>query len=96
MPIWTHDEEPLTKVYFMIRSPAVAHYPANEHNVSLEWQEGATWHQVMWEIVKVVETQYGYSLRDKVFFQVHDLVIQAEEEMGDPDLAKQMFSKDLS
>lgn len=91
-----NDDEPLTKVYFMIRSPAVEQYPANEHSVSLEWQEGATWHQIIWEVLKVMEAQYGYAIKDKVFFRVHELVAEAEETHGDPDLAAQMFTKDLS
>jgi hypothetical protein len=93
---WQEDEEPLTKVYFSIRSPAVEQYPANEHTVSLEWQEGATWHQVVWEVLKVIEAQYGYGIKSKVFFNVHGLTLEAEETCGDPDLAKQMFTKELS
>ena len=93
---WREDEEPLTKVYFSIRSPAVEQYPANEHTVSLEWQEGATWHQVVWEVLKVIEAQYGYGIKNKVFFNVHELTIEAEETHGDPELAKQMFTKELS
>jgi hypothetical protein len=95
---WTEDgyQEPMTKVYFSIRSPAVEQYPANEHTVSLEWQEGATWHSVVWELLKVIEAQYGYGIKSKVFFNVHELTIEAEETHGDPDLAKQMFSKELS
>jgi hypothetical protein len=96
MPIWKQDEEPLTAVYFSIRSPAVEQYPANEHTLSIEWQEGATWHQVVWEVLKVIEAQYGYGIKNKVFFNVHELTIEAEETHGDPDLAKQMFSKELS
>ena len=94
--VWKQDEEALTTIYFSIRSPAVEQYPANEHTVSLEWQEGATWHSVVWELLKVIEAQYGYGIKSKVFFNVHELTIEAEETHGDPDLAKQMFSKELS
>ena len=95
---WTEDgyQEPMTKVYFTITTPAVEHYPANEHTVSLEWQEGATWHSVVWELLKVIEAQYGYGIKSKVFFNVHGLTLEAEETCGDPDLAAQMFTKELS
>ncbi len=94
--VWKQDEEALTTIYFSIRSPAVEQYPANEHTLSIEWQEGATWHQVVWEVLKVIEAQYGYGIKNKVFFNVHELTIEAEETHGDPYLAKQMFSKELS
>ena len=42
----------------------------------------------------------GYKItfnnKNKVFFNVHELTIEAEETHGDPDLAKQMFTKELS
>lgn len=94
--VWKQDEEALTTIYFSIRSPAVEQYPANEHTASIEWQEGATWHQIVWEVLKVIEAQYGYGIKNKVFFNVHGLVREAEETHGDPDLAKQMFEKELS
>lgn len=89
-------EEPLTSVYFQISSPAVEQYPKNEHTVRLEWTDGARWYDVVWEVLKVLEAQYGYDIKSKVFFNVHELNIQAEESHGDPDIAKQMFSKGLS
>lgn len=94
--VWKQGEEALTTIYFSIRSPAVEQYPANEHTASIEWQEGATWYEVVWELLKVIEAQYGYGLKDKVFFKVQNLVLEAEDSYGDPDLAKQMFTKDLS
>ena len=90
------DEEPLTSVYFQISTPAVEHYPKHEHTARLEWQDGARWFDVVWEVLKVLEAQYGYDIKDKVFFNVHEMNIEAEETHGDPDIAKQMFSKDLS
>ena len=89
-------EEPLTSVYFQISTPAVEQYPKNEHTVRLEWQDGARWYDVVWEVLKVLEAQYGYDIKSKVFFNVHELNIQAEESHGDPDIAKQMFTKELS
>lgn len=89
-------EEPLTSVYFQISTPAVEQYPKYEHTVRLEWQDGARWYDVVWEVLKVLEAQYGYDIKDKVFFNVHEMNIEAEESHGDPDLAKQMFTKDLS
>lgn len=89
-------EEPLTSVYFQINTPAVAQYPKHEHTVRLEWQDGARWYDVVWEVLKVLEAQYGYDIKTKVFFNVHELNIEAEESHGDPDVAKQMFSKELS
>ena len=89
-------EEPLTSVYFQISTPAVEQYPKNEHTVRLEWHDGARWYDVVWEVLKVLEAQYGYDIKSKVFFNVHELNIQAEESHGDPDIAKQMFSKELS
>ena len=91
----TNYEEPLTSVYFQISTPAVEHYPSNEHTIRLNWNDGATWHDIVWEIAKVLEAHYGYDIKSKIFFQVHELTIEAEETMGDPDLAKQMFSKEL-
>lgn len=92
----TNYEEPLTSVYFQISTPAVQHYPKHEHTVRLEWQDGARWYDVVWEVLKVLEAQYGYDIKDKVFFNVHKMNIEAEESHGDPEIAKQMFSKDLS
>ena len=89
-------EEPLTSVYFQISTPAVEQYPKHEHTVRLEWNEGARWHDVLWEVTKVLEAQYGYEIKSKIFFQVHELMVEAEDSHGDPELAKQMFSKDLS
>jgi hypothetical protein len=96
MTVWKQDEEALTTIYFSIRSPAFEQYPANEHTASIEWKDGATWHEVVWELLKVIEAQYGYALKEKVFFNVHKLIIEAEEESGDRALAAQMFTKDLS
>ena len=90
------EEDPLTTIYFTISSPAVEEYPSNEHSATMSWPSGATWHQVVWEVLKVIEAHYGYSLKEKVFFQVHALVAEAEEANGDPALAEQMFVKDLS
>ena len=94
--VWKQDEEPLTTIYFSIRSPAADPYPSNEHTASLEWQDGATWIEIVWELLKVIEAQYGYPLKEKVFFNVPKLLIQAEEESGDRALAAQMFTKELS
>ena len=90
------DEEPLTSIYFQISTPAVEHYPSNEHTVRLEWKDGARWHDIVWEVCKVLEAHYGYDIKNRVFYQVHELSIEAEDSHGDPDLAKQMFSKDLT
>lgn len=89
-------EEPLTSVYFQISTPAVLHYPKHEHTIRLEWNEGARWYDIVWEMLKVLEAHYGYEVKTKVFFNVHELNIEAEDSHGDPDLAKQMFSKELS
>ena len=89
-------EEPLTKVYFSITTPAVEHYPEHTHTLDIAWTDGARWHDVIWELAKVLEASYGYNIKDRVFYKVHELTIEAEETHGDPDLAKQMFSKDLS
>lgn len=90
-------EEPLTSVYFQISTPAVAHYPKHEHTMRMEWEDGASWTELMWELMKVLEAQYGYSIKEKVFFKVAcKELIEAEETHGNPDLAKQMFTKDLS
>ena len=89
-------EEPLTSVYFQISTPAVQHYPKHEHTIRLEWNEGARWYDIVWEMLKVLEAHYGYDIKTKVFFNVHELNIEAEESHGDPDLAKQMFTKEVS
>jgi hypothetical protein len=96
MPIWKEDEEPLTQVYFQITTPAVEQYPAHTHTANIQWNEGARWYDVLWEVMGVLEASYGYSIKEKVFFNMHELNIQAEQEHGNPDLAAQMFSKDLS
>jgi len=95
---WTEDEyqEPMTKVYFSITTPAVEHYPEHTHTLDIAWTEGARWHDVVWEILKVLEASYGYDIKDRVFFQMHKWNIEAEETHGDPALAKQMFEKELS
>ena len=89
-------DEPMTKVYFTITTPAVEHYPEHTHTLDIAWTEGARWHDVVWEILKVLEASYGYDIKDRVFFQMHKWNIEAEETHGDPDLAKQMFEKELS
>lgn len=89
-------EEPLTSVYFQISTPAVQQYPKHEHTIRLEWQDGARWHDIVWEVCKVLEAHYGYDIKNRVFYQVHELSKEAEDSHGDPDLAKQMFSKELS
>lgn len=89
-------EEPLTRIYFSIETPAVSHYPKNVHTLNMEWQDGARWHDIIWEVAKLLEAQYGYEIKTKIFYQVHELTVEAEDSHGDPDLAKQMFSKDLS
>lgn len=96
MPLTDQYEEPMTSVYFQIRTPAVEHYPSNEHTVRLEWTEGARWHDILWEVCKALEAHYGYDIKNRVFYQVHELTIEAEDSHGDPDLAKQMFSKEVS
>ena len=95
---WTEDgyQEPMTKVYFTITTPAVEHYPEHTHTLDIAWTEGARWHDVVWEILKVLEASYGYDIKDRVFFQMHKWNIEAEETHGDPALAKQMFEKELS
>jgi hypothetical protein len=94
--MYGNDEQPLTSVYFQISTPAVEHYPSNEHTIRLEWKDGARWHDIIWEIAKTLEAHYGYDIKNRVFYQVHELSIEAEDSHGDPDLAKQMFSKELS
>ena len=93
---WTEEDEPLTHIFFSIKTPAVEHYPSHEHTANIQWTEGARWYDVLWEVMSVLEASYGYSIKEKVFFKMHELNIQAEEEHGNPDLAKQMFSKELS
>jgi hypothetical protein len=93
---WQEDEEPLTKIYFSITTPAVGQYPEHIHTSDITWQEGARWYDVLWEVMSVLEASYGYSIKEKVFFKMHELNIQAEEWHGNPDLAKQMFTKELS
>jgi hypothetical protein len=90
------EEEPLTKIYFSITTPAVDQYPEHTHTSDITWQDGARWYDVLWEVMSVLEASYGYSIKEKVFFKMHELNIQAEEWHGNPDLAKQMFVKDLS
>jgi hypothetical protein len=90
------EEEPLTKIYFSITTPAVDQYPEHTHTSDITWQDGARWYDVLWEVMSVLEASYGYSIKEKVFFKMHELNIQAEEWHGNPDLAKQMFTKDLS
>ena len=90
------EEEPMTKVYFSITTPSVEHYPEHTHTLDIAWTEGARWHDVVWEILKVLEASYGYDIKDRVFFQMHKWNIEAEETHGDPALAKQMFEKELS
>ena len=94
--LWDKEEEPLTQIYFSIKTPAVEHYPAHEHTANFQWTDGARWYDVLWEIMGVLEASYGYDIKEKVFFKMHELNIQAEEWHGNPDLAKQMFTKDLS
>lgn len=94
--MWDKDEEPLTKIYFSISTPAVDQYPEHTHTSDITWQDGARWCDVLWEVMSVLEASYGYSIKEKVFFKMHELNIQAEEWHGNPDLAKQMFVKDLS
>jgi hypothetical protein len=89
-------EEPMTKVYFTITTPAVEHYPEHTHTLDIAWTDGARWYDVVWEILKVLEASYGYEVKEKVFFQMGKWNIEAEETHGNPDLAKQMFEKDLS
>lgn len=95
---WNEDgyQEPMTKVYFTITTPAVEHYPEHTHTLDIAWTEGARWYDVLWEVMGVLEASYGYGIKEKVFFQMHKYNIEAEEEYGNPDLAKQMFEKDLS
>jgi hypothetical protein len=94
--MWDKDEEPLTKIYFSITTPAVDQYPEHTHTLDINWQDGARWYDVLWEVMSVLEASYGYSIKEKVFFKMHELNIQAEEWHGNPDLAKQMFTKELS
>ncbi len=86
------NEKPMTKVYFTITTPSVEHYPEHTHTLDIAWTEGARWYDVLWEIMGVLEASYGYDIKEKVFFKMHELNIQAEQEHGDPDLANQMFT----
>lgn len=85
------EEEPLTQVYFQITTPAVEQYPAHTHTANVQWTDGARWYDVLWEIMGVLEASYGYDIKEKVFFKMHELNIQAEQEHGNPDIAKQML-----
>ena len=91
--MWAEGEEPLTTVSFSIRTAAVDHYPAHEHNMNVVWQDGATWIEMLWEVMKVMEASYNYDIKSKVLFKVVDKnVILAEQEHGNPDIANQMFT----
>ncbi len=91
--LWDKEEhDPLTQIYFQITTPAVEHYPAHTHTANVQWTDGARWYDVLWEIMGVLEASYGYRIKEKVFFKMHELNIQAEQEHGDPDLANQMFT----
>ena len=85
------DEEPLTRAYFTIATPAVGQYPEHTHTSEIIWNEGARWYDVLWEVMSVLESSYGYRIKEKVFFKMHELNIQAEELHGNPDIAKQML-----
>ena len=89
--LWDKEEEPSTQIYFSIKTPAVEHYPAHEHTANVQWTDGARWYDVLWEIMGVLEASYGYDIKEKVFFKMHELNIQAEQEHGNPDIAKQML-----
>ncbi len=87
------EEEPLTQIYFSIKTPASDHYPAHEHNMNVVWQDGASWIEMLWEVMKVMEASYNYDIKSKVLFKVVDQnIILAEQEHGNPDIAKQMFT----
>jgi hypothetical protein len=90
------DEEPMTKVYFSITTPAVEHYPEHTHTLDIAWTDGARWYDILWEIMGVLEASYGYDIKEKVFFKMHEFNIEAEETHGNPDIVKQMFTKDLT
>ncbi len=85
------NEKPMTKVYFTITTPSVEHYPEHTHTLDIAWTDGARWYDVLWEIMGVLEASYGYNIKEKVFFKMHELNIQAEQEHGNPDIAKQML-----
>ncbi len=95
---WTEDgyQEPMTKVYFSITTPAVEQYPEHTHTLDIAWTDGARWYDILWEIMGVLEASYGYDIKEKVFFKMHEFNIEAEETHGNPDIVKQMFTKDLS
>jgi hypothetical protein len=95
---WTEDgyQEPMTKVYFTITTPAVEHYPEHTHTLDIAWTDGARWYDILWEVMGVLEASYGYGIKEKVFFKMHEFNIEAEETHGNPDIVKQMFTKDLS
>jgi hypothetical protein len=90
------EEEPMTKVYFSITTPAVEQYPEHTHTLDIAWTDGARWYDILWEIMGVLEASYGYDIKEKVFFKMHEFNIEAEETHGNPDIVKQMFTKDLS
>jgi hypothetical protein len=89
-------DEPMTKVYFSITTPAVEHYPEHTHTLDIAWTDGARWYDILWEVMGVLEASYGYDIKEKVFFKMHEFNIEAEETHGNPDIVKQMFTKDLS
>jgi hypothetical protein len=90
------EEEPMTKVYFSITTPAVEHYPEHTHTLDIAWTDGARWYDILWEVMGVLEASYGYEIKEKVFFKMHEFNIEAEETHGNPDIVKQMFTKDLT
>ena len=90
------EEEPMTKVYFSITTPAVEQYPEHTHTLDIAWTDGARWYDILWEIMGVLEASYGYDIKEKVFFKMHEFNIEAEETHGNPDIVKQMFTKDLT
>ena len=90
------EEEPMTKVYFSITTPAVEHYPEHTHTLDIAWTDGARWYDILWEVMGVLEASYGYGIKEKVFFQMHEFNIEAEETHGNSDIVKQMFTKDLT
>lgn len=95
---WTEDgyQEPMTKVYFSITTPAVEQYPEHTHTLDIAWTDGARWYDILWEVMGVLEASYGYDIKEKVFFKMHEFNIEAEETHGNPDIVKQMFTKELS
>lgn len=94
--LFGEDEEPLTKIYFSIATPRVGHFPEHCQTTDVSWHDGASWMEVLWEVMKTMEASYNYDIKSKVMFQVADMMVIEAYEETDPDMAKQMFVKGVS